>query len=228
MLLNDGTRLLVSLCVSRIPLKFTETSVSVRRRLWRRVWEQKTKNEPSLDESLVYMRLPTHFLSPKNMQVSEPSSTFSGSQLNSVKNTRMHQSSIDKQDVDKSSKSLNRLPDKLLHLIIRYRKFPNIWTFPFSDWKEKTSARNSLIRIANEMQIEPYFLNNCPAGVRKFPGNHGGGKIFYYRALHNTESSNAMIGESILDFAWVSAEELRFYLPFAAFAHSQLWLPVDE
>jgi hypothetical protein len=59
---HAGYKVMASLCISRLPTEFTSPASLAEFEKVKDAWLLKTNNHFQLDDSLVYMRLPTHFL----------------------------------------------------------------------------------------------------------------------------------------------------------------------
>lgn len=96
---HKGSKVVLSLCVCRLPSRYVEPAFAKKFREWREDFRQRTDSRLNIADGLVYLRTPGHFLPsiderPKNQQrlQNKDQDTGSGSP---VKQAKLHVSEID-------------------------------------------------------------------------------------------------------------------------------------
>ena len=241
---HQGYKVLASLIVSRLPLSFNEPAGLKEFREFRESWTFKVGAAPRLDDALVYMRLPSHFLPSsedryrKKVSVHEAvthdelQEGFRVGVKKAVKQLSLNKV-VDKQvlKVDSGLKSLERKEKDLLHLIVKYKN-SSVWTFPWGHRFNEQSMRHTINRISQEQlpQLNTFLLGNCPAGFRKLKDERNsklGAKIFYYKSLWVPGSPNLEISDQIQDFAWLTRSELKDHLPLLTWSAIAPIIPLN-
>uniref|UniRef100_A0A7S1LGU7 Nudix hydrolase domain-containing protein n=1 Tax=Alexandrium catenella TaxID=2925 RepID=A0A7S1LGU7_ALECA len=139
------------------------------------------------------------------------------------------------QQEEEGMRSLRRLSDRSLFLVVQYAAGGS-WTFPKAERVHGQAMREALLRLCARQlgqRFEPYIVGACPFVHRKLrsdrhPGIEGR-KIFYYRARLVPGMTPAPPGDSpVADWAWCSRDELPRYLGNGEWLTLRDSLPLDE
>jgi len=126
-------------------------------------------------------------------------------------------------DVANDRHSLDRKIFDSLYLILKKRRKDYAWGFPAGpqidrDRSMKGTARRELKELVSR-ECKFHILSNSPLGHLRYKYPEGfkeypyiGAKIFYYHALH-MGGTVSVDPEEIEDYAWVTRDELKEYLP---------------
>ncbi|XP_065577434.1 large ribosomal subunit protein mL46-like isoform X2 [Artemia franciscana] len=132
---------------------------------------------------------------------------------------------ITEADKEKDQKSLDRMLDRHLLLVVRQKLgTSSVWILPQGQRQEGETMRQAAERVLAESfdgKVQSRFLGNAPCGfykykypkhIREQDGNSIGAKVFFFKA-HVTSDSPLKKGSCIEDFAWLGRDELDSYLP---------------
>jgi hypothetical protein len=123
-----------------------------------------------------------------------------------------NRTSLTKADKENNRRSLHRKMDSRLFYIVKKANTLFEWQFPFVEWKagEKlrdTAERSSLVHVP---QFSVYYLSNSPDAHHDFSGDKKIHRIFLYRGYH--VNGKPSVGDEVIDYAWVTKDELAEYL----------------
>ena len=210
---HKGSKVVLSLCVCRLPSRYVEPAFARKFREWQEVYRLRTESRLNIADGLVYLRTPGHFLPSIEERQKINQRTEEGAPR---KDTKLHVSEIDellasegipqlealnlksKEDNDKAgdakidskkaAKNAENLDsESLLYLIVRYKEAPELWTFPFTNRRENDSAFDTLKRIcSDQIGIKPHFPSLAPMAYRKLPTTSEdvpASRLFYYKGV---------------------------------------------
>uniref|UniRef100_A0A6B2LFP4 Large ribosomal subunit protein mL46 n=1 Tax=Arcella intermedia TaxID=1963864 RepID=A0A6B2LFP4_9EUKA len=134
-------------------------------------------------------------------------------------------------------KSLYRKLDSKLFLIVK-KKNENFWQFPEEDLLDKETLRQGAERALKEncnteTTLETYFVGNGPVTFHSFPfsknlqtklNTYGAKTFFLYGYFLNGKVS---LSPKVVDFAWVTRNDLKQYLEPAYFEEVIKIVPRD-
>ena len=244
----------MSLCVCRLPSRFTEPAFAKAHREWLQDWESRTDSRLNIAEGLVYLRTPGHFLPSveeraRKDRVSADRSTEVHSHANEIDQLLADEGipelaafgakgtseelgdarNTDRKEMDSQSQS-----DSTLWLVVRYKIAPTVWTFPFTHRRHTDSTFSTLTRICvDQIGLNPHIPGLAPIACRKLNPVSASGdlssRVFYYHGLHVPRSQDARIPKDsdILEFDWVTRTELQKRLPQATWVALRDALPMD-
>jgi ADP-ribose pyrophosphatase YjhB (NUDIX family) len=174
---HKGAKVVLSLCVCRMPTRFVEPEFAQKYRQWKNDWEVRTGNKLNIADGLAYLRTPGHFLPSieerERRARIQSADTDSGDVTGTVssKMQNLHVSEIDdllasegipelkldmedsRQDAKKSqgsqkqNKDSQTITESVEWLVVKYKSNPDVWTLPFTHRREDESAFTSLMRI---------------------------------------------------------------------------------
>lgn len=134
---------------------------------------------------------------------------------------------------DSDVRSPLRLANRCVFLVVKYG---NRWTFPTADRAHSESMRNTLHKLCDRqlgISFRPHLVGTCPFTFMKrkneaLPGIDGR-KIFFYRAHHVDGQTEIQIPEDspVMDYAWLTHEELPRYIGASTWAAVKEGLPLD-
>lgn len=222
---HRNKKIIASLCITRPPLLFTDDPVTLNFRNFRNDWLKKNHHDLRLDDSLLFMHAPKHFLpTPEEIAKSSGKAVLEseareidvlvateGLKKNArreraVKKTRVSQDSkvseISSKAAAATEQDMNRLPEDFLHLVI---KRSGIWQLPWGNRRASETIETTLMRVtADQLGFEPFFPGFSPLNFTRIPE---GAKVFYYRAWVNR--CKVKKNETIEDYAWLTRTEMK-------------------
>lgn len=151
-----------------------------------------------------------------------------------VTRRRRAEKRVEEQVDDKDVRSLRRLAESSLFLLVRYSGGRR-WTFPKVDRTHGMAMRETLMRLCGRQfgeGFQPFVIGACPFSHEKkrnvkVPGIDGR-KIFYYRAKVLPGMDLAPPEDSpVQDWAWLSRDELANYLSESEWHTVRDGLPID-
>lgn len=253
---HRGSKVVLSLCVCRLPSRYVEPEFAKNFRQWRQDWEERTNNRLNIADGLTYLKTPGHFLpSIEERQRLQRLGTDDSSDHSPLK--KSHANEIDEllasegipelenliadseanARADKSQGNVrkdNRAQfdsESLLWLIVRYKANPSVWTMPFANRRGTESAFDTLKRISVEqMGIKPHFPSLSPVGFRKLRSaddTEPSTRLFYYKGVFIPKSHDVRLSPDVLDHMWVSRDQLQAKLTRASWITLQDALPLD-
>jgi len=125
-------------------------------------------------------------------------------------------------DRDNNRKSLDRALDKKLYLIVQKNRKNYAWQFPQGGWENGETMRGTVERELREelgSKVKAYFISNAPCGFYQYPFSEAAqekyraesSKVFFYRARHLDGDIELNKNEGLVDYLWVTAQELKEY-----------------
>ena len=222
---HKNQKIIASLCITRPPLLLQDDPLVSNFRKFQQEWFQKNDHSLKIDDSLLFMHAPKHFLpTPEELAKSAGKAVAAAtSEIDSlvaseglrrnarreraVKKTKQ-QLSMENKKMEISSKAadategdMNRMPEEFLHLLI---KRAGVWQLPWGNRRASEKIEDTLMRVtADQLGFEPFFPGFSPLNFTTIPG----AKIFYYRAWVN--KCKIKNDESIEDYAWLTRLEMK-------------------
>jgi large subunit ribosomal protein L46 len=154
---------------------------------------------------------------------------------NETQSAELYGPRITEADKANDRKSLYRKLDKKLFLIVKRQRDQHTWQFPQGDWVKGEVIRESGQRQFVEKfssDLDVYFAGNCPQGVYgyEFPRdvqkklNAYGAKVFFLYGYY-VKGSIKIMDDNIVDYLWVTKEELAEYLDPETYKFAAQMLP---
>ena len=254
---HRGSKVVLSLCVCRLPSKYVEPEFAKKYRQWHQEWEERTNNRLNIADGLAYLKTPGHFLpSIEERQKLQRLAENSNTDTSEVK--KIHTNEIDEllasegipelenlqseadttnsaaksdSNLRKDLQTLQLDAESLLWLIVKYKSNPSVWTMPFANRRESDSAFNTLKRICLEqIGIKPHFPSLAPMAFRKLRSigdTDLSSRLFYYKAVFIPKSHEVRLSSEILEYKWVKRDELPKKLTAASWMTLRDSLPLD-
>jgi hypothetical protein len=254
---HRGSKVVLSLCVCRLPSKYVEPEFARNYRLWHQDWEERTNNRLNIADGLAYLKTPGHFLpSIEERQKLQRLSDESSRDTTEVK--KIHTNEIDELlasegipeldnlqseagatrmtdksaiNLRKDSQSLQLDAESLLWLIVKYKSNPSVWTMPFANRRESDSAFNTLKRICHDqIGIKPHFPSLAPMKFRKLRSTDDrdlSSRLFYYKAVFIPKSHEVRLSPELSEYKWVKRDELPKHVTIASWRALRDALPLD-
>lgn len=261
---HKGFKLQAALCIDRLPTKFVEPQAVSRWRSFAYDWRARTNTELELEEPIVYMRFPFHFLPTAQEKAKaladlarsrstdasyrgatalrlSPSESETEARTLTEKAVRSegldfgfedlvekeHVTTVGKEaekvEVDVDARSITKVPERVLHLLIRQH---SDWTLPIVDKEPGETMTEACSRAADKVGLDVHLVSSCPMlhvkrRFRRSDLGFIGTKTYFYRAhvIPTTRGalSNLKSGGEIADWAWLPHEEVGSYLAKEAF-----------
>lgn len=247
---HKGAKLALSLCVCRMPSMYAEPEFAKKFRLWKEEWESQTNSKLNIADGLAYLKTPGHFLPSIEERQKRLTGTVSSQKGSNVQVSEIEEllsvegipelsAMVSSRDLDKDdntrtlgtrkSESNVIQSDSMLYLIVRYAESPELWTFPFAHRLATDSAFMTLKRIcSDQLGIKPHFPSLAPMAFRKLPGAPES-RLFYYKGVFVPKTSEVRLpaASGIVEYAWVSRDDLRERLAIGAWKTVRDILPLD-
>ena len=256
---HRGSKVVLSLCVCRLPTRFVEPEFATTFRRWREEWEEAAEKKLNISDGLAYLKTPGHFL-PSIEERAKLQRITKGddSSIRSTGSPTQHQNEIDEllasegipelssasrdsqagerggssnKTHGKREHDVNLESEDLLWLIVKYKSNPNVWTFPFTHRRETDSAFATLKRLCHDqIGIKPHLPGLAPVAFRRLAADtNQATRLFYYKAVHVPKTPEVRISSEsdILEFKWVSRDELSKTIPLATWVTLRNALPLD-
>ena len=257
---HRGSKVVLSLCVCRLPSRFVEPEFARKFRQWTEVSEEENTKRLNIADGLAYLKTPGHFLPSieeraKLQRLSQGGDTDQ-SGASSLK--KLHANEIDQLLASEGIPELSTSAtisehdeagskrekqgftggseimtdsEKLLWLVVKYKSAPSLWTFPFTHRQETDSAFTTIMRLCREqIGLKPHLPGLTPIAFRKLKADSGlSSRLFYYKAIHVPKTPEVRIpaDSDILEFEWVTRNELFNRLPRSAWMSLRNSIPLD-
>ena len=249
---HKGAKVVLSLCVCRMPSRYVEPEFAKRYRLWKEEWESRKDFRLNIADGLAYLKTPGHFL-PSIEERQRRLAQSAGS--SPTGDTKQHLSEIDELLSEEGIPELSNMTtktdgmkklqtagsdemkiqqasldsDSMMYLIVKYRENPDVWTLPFANRVNTDSAEKTLNRICSkQLGIKPHFPSLAPTAFRKIPGEPPS-RLFYYKGIFVPKTPEVRISadSGIVAHEWVPRNELEKRLSVGAWKTLRDTLPLD-
>ena len=129
-----------------------------------------------------------------------------------VSNGVYNRTMLTKADKENNRRSLHRKMDSRLFYIVKKANTPFEWQFPYVEWQTGENLRATAERASqvHVPQFSVYYISNSPDAHHDFSAEKKINRIFFYRGYH--VSGKPSVGEDVIDYAWVTKDELVEYL----------------
>lgn len=138
-------------------------------------------------------------------------------------------------DLANDRKSLNRALASRLYLIVQKPRTEHAWQFPQGGRESGETMRQCCERELREeigTKMKVHFWSNAPAGCYSYPypdnyshnDGHHGSKVFFYHAEYVSGEPHPD-NKEVVDFAWVTRDELQEYFDPQLFKFVRDMLP---
>lgn len=251
---HKGSKVVMSLCVCRLPTRFNEPLFAKQYREWHDEWKDRTNNQLNIADGLAYIKTPGHFL--PSIEERARRASFASSEETTAANESVDLDEIEqllasegipelRNQVGSSSKAgdTGTADDLSVRaatgertavewLIVKYKAFPSVWTFPFIHRRESDSTFVTLQRLCRDyLGMKPHLPALAPIAFRRIatPDDDVSSRIFYYKGVHvpNTPSVRLSDGSDILEHTWVTRDELQQRLTQSTWVNVRDALPLD-
>ena len=243
---HRGSKVVMSLCVCRLPTRFLEPEFAKEHRQWLQEWKARTNSDLNISDGLVYLKTPGHFLPSIEERQKQTgtekvaSLTQSGNELEDLLASEGIPELSKKREGLKDLAELGNIEQEknkeaedertdLQWLIVKYRDSPSIWTFPFTHRRGSDSAHMTLRRLtAEQLGIKSHLPGLAPIAFRKIKSGDLPSRLFYYKGIQVPDSSVSIpTGSNISAHKWVNRTELEQHLVFGSWLTLRDALPLD-
>lgn len=251
---HKGSKVLMSLCVCRLPTRFNEPLFAKQYREWHDEWKDRTCNKLNITDGLAYIKTPGHFLpsieerarrasiaSPEgataanqSLELDEIEQLLSSEGIPELRNQIGSSSKADDTDIadDVSARAATVERTAVEWLIVKYKACPSVWTFPFIHRRESDSTFVTLQRLCRDyLGMKPHLQALAPIAFRRIttPDYDVSSRMFYYKGVHvpNTPSVRLSDGSDILEHTWVTKDDLQQRLTRSTWVNVRDALPLD-
>ena len=250
---HRGSKVVLSLCVCRLPGRYVEPDFVRKAREWKNEWETRTGNKLQIADGLAYLKTPGHFLPSieereKRMRSSDSDGGEKGRATSGLSEMELllategiPELSMQAQDLStehkqdgpglgKGSTGSGEMETETMQwLVVKYKSNPDVWTLPFTHRRGQEPAFDSLMRICKEqLGSNPHLPSMSPIAFREIVTDGPSTRMFYYKAANSPKSSLQLEKDSnIIEFEWVERATLATRLSRASWISIQNAIPLD-